>query len=190
MFDSITTAKYCPKCKESKPATTEYFSRYKSTQDGLQAWCKSCMSATNRAHYAANREQERIRGRGFRLKNPAYRRNQYQANPERQRDYNRKYRAENKEARRAAEHRREAHKRNADGTHTAMDEKMQYKVQKGKCHWCGVDVGEIFHVDHVIPLSRGGSNGPENIVIACVSCNTSKGNKMPNEWVSGRQSEP
>jgi 5-methylcytosine-specific restriction endonuclease McrA len=34
----------------------------------------------------------------------------------------------------------------------------------------------------VIPLDRGGSNGPENIVIACPECNHSKHNKLPHEW--------
>jgi 5-methylcytosine-specific restriction endonuclease McrA len=37
----------------------------------------------------------------------------------------------------------------------------------------------------VVPLSRGGSNGPENIVIACPTCNLAKKDKMPHEWPEG-----
>ena len=42
-----------------------------------------------------------------------------------------------------------------------------------------------YHVDHVIPLSKGGSDGRENIVISCPSCNMSKKDKMP-EVFAGR----
>jgi 5-methylcytosine-specific restriction endonuclease McrA len=35
--------------------------------------------------------------------------------------------------------------------------------------------------DHLIPISRGGSNEWTNVVTACSSCNTKKANRMPNE---------
>jgi 5-methylcytosine-specific restriction endonuclease McrA len=44
------------------------------------------------------------------------------------------------------------------------------------------EVGDKYHVDHVVPLSRGGSDGPENIVISCPRCNCSKSSKLPEEW--------
>jgi 5-methylcytosine-specific restriction endonuclease McrA len=39
-------------------------------------------------------------------------------------------------------------------------------------------------VDHVIPLSRGGTNFEGNLVPACRSCNSSKGTKFLIEWNS------
>ena len=43
----------------------------------------------------------------------------------------------------------------------------------------------VYHVDHVMPLSRGGSNAPENIVLACQRCkNDSKHNHTVSEWLS------
>jgi hypothetical protein len=33
-------------------------------------------------------------------------------------------------------------------------------------------------IDHVIPLDKGGSNGQDNLRIACESCNKTKGNKI------------
>jgi hypothetical protein len=36
--------------------------------------------------------------------------------------------------------------------------------------------------DHVVPLSRGGSERPSNLVAACRRCNSSKGNKTIPEW--------
>lgn len=35
--------------------------------------------------------------------------------------------------------------------------------------------------DHLIPISRGGDNEWTNVVTACSSCNTRKGNHMPHE---------
>lgn len=39
----------------------------------------------------------------------------------------------------------------------------------------------IFHA-HVMPISRGGSNDPENLATACAPCNRSKSNRTPQEW--------
>jgi HNH endonuclease len=35
--------------------------------------------------------------------------------------------------------------------------------------------------DHLVPLSRGGTNGWTNVLTACSSCNTRKGNLLPEE---------
>ncbi|MEO8448380.1 MAG: HNH endonuclease [Gemmatimonadota bacterium] len=35
--------------------------------------------------------------------------------------------------------------------------------------------------DHLVPLSRGGTNLWTNVVTACSSCNTKKGNRLPDE---------
>lgn len=36
--------------------------------------------------------------------------------------------------------------------------------------------------DHVIPLSRGGRNEPDNLVLCCRACNEMKGDRTPAEW--------
>lgn len=77
---------------------------------------------------------------------------------------------------------RTARENGAEGTLTPIDIKAQYDQQNGRCHWCGEPVGNQYHVDHVIPLSRGGTNYPSNIVIACPPCNLSRNNKLPDEW--------
>jgi 5-methylcytosine-specific restriction endonuclease McrA len=52
------------------------------------------------------------------------------------------------------------------------------------CTYCGVLTVEKHGdrrlwptMDHVIPLSKGGAHSMDNAVLACWSCNTSKGNR-------------
>lgn len=101
--------------------------------------------------------------------------------------YSRKYRATNPDKVRANTMLRRTRKLNAPGHHTEKDIGHQYKSQKGRCYYCKCKVGKTYHVDHVVPLSRGGSNGPENIVIACPTCNQQKSAKMPHEWPQGNR---
>lgn len=48
-----------------------------------------------------------------------------------------------------------------------------------KCAYCG-STRELT-IDHIMPASRGGQNTWDNLVCACVKCNTKKGNRTPEE---------
>ena len=48
------------------------------------------------------------------------------------------------------------------------------------CQYCGKH-GQDLTIDHVMPKSRGGKDTWDNVVIACLRCNTHKGNKTPAE---------
>jgi 5-methylcytosine-specific restriction endonuclease McrA len=55
-----------------------------------------------------------------------------------------------------------------------------------RCQYCHRSQLELRHRecltrDHLIPLSRGGDNEWTNVVTACSSCNTRKGNHLPEE---------
>jgi 5-methylcytosine-specific restriction endonuclease McrA len=96
----------------------------------------------------------------------------YEANTERWRAYTRNYRAA---------------KSGNGGKHTPEDIQVLFNLQRGLCH-CGVALiisgrGK-FHVDHMLPISRGGSNGPENLQLLCQPCNNSKGAKTMDEWLN------
>lgn len=44
-----------------------------------------------------------------------------------------------------------------------------------RCHYCGQPApGVVLHVEHVIPLSAGGTDDPTNLVAACSACNGGK----------------
>lgn len=78
--------------------------------------------------------------------------------------------------------RREAARKANGGSHSDEDVQAQYERQKGKCFYCGEAVGDKYHVDHVVPIVKGGSDGPENLVIACPHCNAKKSGKHPMEF--------
>ena len=48
-----------------------------------------------------------------------------------------------------------------------------------KCQYCGCNYD--LTLDHVIPKSRGGETTWENLVTACKSCNSKKGDRTPKE---------
>ena len=53
---------------------------------------------------------------------------------------------------------------------------MIYKRDNHTCQYCGATTR--LTIDHVIPRCRGGEDTWENLVVACSSCNTKKGNTL------------
>jgi 5-methylcytosine-specific restriction endonuclease McrA len=50
------------------------------------------------------------------------------------------------------------------------------------CAYCNERFTEGYHIDHVLPVTAGGSNGVGNLVPACATCNVSKSNWFLSEW--------
>lgn len=72
--------------------------------------------------------------------------------------------------------------RNSEGSHTLQDILDLLISQNNLCNGCQSDLVK-FDVDHIIPLSRGGSNSPNNLQILCPHCNRSKNDKTMEEWL-------
>lgn len=61
----------------------------------------------------------------------------------------------------------------------AISKDVQHEVwrrDKGKCAVCGSS--EKLEYDHIIPVSKGGSNTARNIQLLCEKCNRQKGNNI------------
>lgn len=193
--------KTCNRCQQSKP-----LDRYTRNGDRLYSICKDCRKAVA-AEYRARpevreREKERLAAAYLARRDElnARRKERYAANKEatltknrewrgknleRHRELCRQWARENPEAMRAIVAKRRAIRNEADGFYTAEDIARLRTEQEGRCKCCGERVAE-FHVDHVIPLSRGGSNWPDNLQILCPPCNLSKADKMPEEFAAYR----
>ncbi len=51
-----------------------------------------------------------------------------------------------------------------------------------RCQYCGDrKAASELTLDHILPRSRRGQSVPENLVAACVGCNTRKGNRTPEQ---------
>ncbi len=62
----------------------------------------------------------------------------------------------------------------ADGSHTSEEVQEMVRDQGGVCAYCESLLSGSYHVDYMIPLSRGGRNDWTNLAVACGSCNLSK----------------
>jgi len=76
----------------------------------------------------------------------------------------------------ALEYKRRALKKSAQGTFTADEWKAIVKRQRGRCASCGMK--RKLTVDHIIPLSRGGTNFAFNLQGLCTSCNSKKSARL------------
>lgn len=57
-----------------------------------------------------------------------------------------------------------------------------FKRDKFTCQYCGKEAPEVtLHVDHIDPLSAGGSNEIFNLITSCKDCNLGKGARKINE---------
>lgn len=207
----IRTFKHCPLCNLDIPLDDDHFSRNKGTSDGYYGFCKSCRSKSRNMRYLsdpvyASKERERSRNHFYNHidAHREKRKSQYRSNPqkaiddarqwrldhperyrEQQRNYKYHHYRANRESYRVYCANRRARMKQVSGAHSTDDIKRQYKAQRGKCYYCGAKVGGKYHVDHVVPISRGGDNSPSNLVITCPHCNLSKNDRLPHEWPQG-----
>lgn len=66
-----------------------------------------------------------------------------------------------------------------------VDEEAIFKRHSYRCVYCGNT--DNLTLDHVVPVAAGGSHSEENLVVACRSCNGSKGAKELMVWLTQRQ---
>jgi 5-methylcytosine-specific restriction endonuclease McrA len=59
-----------------------------------------------------------------------------------------------------------------------LNRRAVFARDRDRCQYCA---GRAENLDHVVPRSRGGDHTWENVVAACRSCNTRKGDRTPDE---------
>jgi 5-methylcytosine-specific restriction endonuclease McrA len=129
-----------------------------------------------RQYRARNRENFKK----YRAKNAArlrkLRRQWYTENREHAQEYARRWAKSNPERRRANEAARKARK--LDQFVEDVDPRTVYTMHEGMCGICEQFIVGDFHVDHIIPLSKGGMHGYINVQPAHPVCNLRKGARV------------
>lgn len=87
---------------------------------------------------------------------------------------------------RAKNHARRARKLAAEGEHKKKDIAEIRRMQKDKCAVCGLKLKGRGHIDHIVPLSKGGSNYARNLQLLCEPCNLSKSARDPIDFMRSR----
>lgn len=179
----------CHVCGNFFPATPEYFHRNKGQAGGLKYACKPCSRLDSQQYKAENPDKIKQTDTAYNAShkqemaeyNAAY----YAKDPEHHRGRSAAWRRANPERHAEQENNRRARKRKATGSHTFADIELLQKGQGNRCWYCGADLTDGYHIDHFVPLSKGGTNEPGNLRLACPNCNLKKSNKDPQLW-SGR----
>ena len=129
--------------------------------------CDKCLEV-KREYHKENCEQRRKRQSVW-----------SKANPEKRR----KRRATDK-------HTYRARKQGNGGTFTFEELNELFEQQEGFCAYCGELLYSSFdkdvHVEHKLPVSRGGTSYISNIVLSCSKCNWEKGTKTHEEFLQAR----
>lgn len=201
--------KKCPKCGKIKDIGEFY--KNKARRDGFSVYCKECTSEQSHDYYVRNQDECRERLNAWRAKNRDYVRERdkkyREENPDvefaKQQRYRethkeklylkgKKYREEHRDYfYNKARERKLAQKQVSDGTVTLEYEQFLFDEQGGKCAYCGCDLNESGkHLDHIIPIARGGLHSANNVHWTCPTCNLSKGDKLEDEWLKKERCKP
>lgn len=193
-------SKACSRCKQILPASA--FGPNRRSSSGLHSSCKSCLAAARRAkrnedietfrawqraYYAKNSDRLREHGRVNYIKHKdrfnACAKAHYRANRAKYIALARENTLQNPERVRLTARAVQGRRRAIQRAGVSPSAQVAWtKRQKKVCHWCGKRCAKDFHIDHIIPLSKGGAHELRNLCIACPPCNLRKSAKDPIDF--------
>ena len=159
-MDSCIEYKICSVCKINQKINNFY---KVSGTERVRSNRKTCFKDYN----LKNKERKKVYDFEYR-----------QINKKRIAKVSRKYHVSNRERARDAAHRRRSIQMN-NGSFKIYKKEL-FKIYNSPCFYCG-SLDKIT-IDHIIPISRGGTHSIGNLVAACAFCNGSKSNKFLIEW--------
>jgi hypothetical protein len=187
MQDQLTlwpTAKRCSKCGETKPLSA-FHRRNTEGRAGYRSHCKACQAAKPRKRRSRAGTMAKPCPLCGRPKGLGQRRHLCDTCREgisaRKVAYALAWQKAHPDAVKAI-HRRKAHRRRLrrqDAFVEDVDPLVLLERDDGACGICGADVDPLnFHVDHIVPLARGGEHSYANAQVAHPACNARKGARL------------
>ncbi len=160
--------------------------RYKSYQKRYADKNREKINEKHRLYYNNNKDKIAIRSSKYQKENA-----------EKVRQNTRNWRKNNPEKYLSCLHRRRVLLSANQENYTKDDVYRIYELQDKKCLYCGIPMINdkalatkevpFYTIDHYIPITKGGGNNAENIVLACGVCNSRKNNKLPEEFKTHMQ---
>ena len=160
--------------------------------------CKQIRENRNPRRNASKRRQRRERPEHFRQREARLRARNPEKNRSNKTSWANRHRAQcNATARRwkaanplrvsGHNHFYRSRKRGAEGRFSAVDIKNIRDAQRNCCGYCQTSFDHRkAHIDHITPLSKGGTNWPRNLQLLCERCNLTKNNSDPIEYAQRR----
>lgn len=175
IFIDGNECKECSRCNRVLPLSD--YHKDNSKWDGLHGFCKDCTKRINHNTYKKDPTKRYEQVKANMIKTGAY--FEYH-------QYNPKYYSSESSRlkKRARDMQRRALKQQADNECKITDDIIRQIIEKydGKCAYCGCECVDDYHIDHKLPLSKGGGNEFDNLALSCPHCNLSKHNKTDVEF--------
>lgn len=142
----------------------------KKIQAQTAAWCKENperVAEYAKRHYEANREKILTAKRAKRADGAYYA----------------TYRLKNRSTVRRNQQNYRARRKNAPGKLSKDIVDRLMVLQRARCAACRSNLKKTgHHLDHLVPLARGGTNEDSNVQLLCPRCNCAKRHADPIEW--------
>jgi 5-methylcytosine-specific restriction endonuclease McrA len=188
---SLTIEEYktCTKCGQTKPRTSEFFYKSKRSPDGLRPDCSECGRQRSSKYASENKQKTRDSSNAWRVNNAERKKannsNWYQKNRVAIRaKWKEDYKADPERFKISGRVRRARVKQVPFERYRVEDVLAQWGTN---CHICGLSIDltaprqmrvsgweKGLHLDHVIPISKGGPDTLANVKPAHGLCNIRK----------------
>ena len=161
------------------------FAKNSTKKDGLNNQCKVCVRNGYLKRYEANKDRVLANNKKYRQENvslmTAIKAEWRRRNAERDRHNSQEWRRNNieraRELDRANASRRRAWKRGVESDGSTLGDLINLNPEP-ICYLCDREITSDIHIDHVVPLARGGSDTIDNKALTHPFCNMSKGAKI------------